>query len=292
MNTPTSKGVSQLLVSDVTQKLLQLAPTRYAMEGDVIGLQIGSLTQPARKIWLSLDASPAIMEAAVDDEVDLLISHHALLYRPLKRVDVSTRRGAAIARALAHPLTVFNAHTNLDIAPGGVNDVLADLFGLIDCTVLDVHGYEPPSGDGKEAHGVPFGLGRVGSAKLSSTGKWPTLAEFAEIVKQRLGMSGVRFVGDDELPIRRVAIVGGSGSDLVSHSIAAGADVLVTADCSHHDVAEAWENGLAIIDATHAAMELPVLPVVAKKLKTMLSEAGHDVIVEVAPLQEDPFAWR
>lgn len=286
---------SQLQVVQVIEHLLRIAPTRYAMNGDVIGLQLGSRTQFVRKIWIALDPSVAVMEAAVNADVDLLINHHALLYRPLKQIDLSTRRGAAIARVLARPLTIINAHTNLDIAPGGVNDVLAERLGLSDCEVLDVHGYEEADDvhDGAFATaGMPYGLGRVGNVTKDTNGRWPTLAEFATTVKQRLGMEGIRYVGDGKNSIRRVAVVGGSGSSLVSRSIAAGADVLVTADCGHHDVLDAWEAGIAVIDATHAAIETPILPVVASKLKAMLFEDGYDVLIEVAPVSEDPFVWQ
>jgi dinuclear metal center YbgI/SA1388 family protein len=271
-----------LCVRDVVEQLMQIAPPHYAMKGDVIGLQIGSLSQPVHKVWLSLDASPEVLEAAVVASVDLLISHHALLYRPLSAVDTATRRGAALASAFAHSLTVYNAHTNLDIAPGGVNDVLADLLRLENCRVLDVHGHDEQQGE--------YGLGRVGNLSSTVTGQPLTLSDFAAHVKSVLQTPGVRFVGDADMPIRRVAVVGGSGSKWISHSLRAQADVLVTADCSHHDAADAWENGIALIDVTHAAMELPVLPVVRRQLETRL--VGHPVQIDVARLCEDRFQWQ
>src|SRR5579875_1029395 len=328
------------LVSDVIAIVDDFAPPFLAMEGDAIGLQLGNVDNEVRKIWVALDPSPKVLEAAADAAIDLLVTHHALIYRPLKRIDTKTAKGASIARALSKGISVYVAHTNLDIAEGGVNDVIAKLLGLNDVEVLDktyedslkklvvftpeshhqavltavseagaghigsyshctfstpgtgtfkplegtspylgsvgeftqvnelrletvvyqsrltkvlevmqkAHPYEEVAYDVYPLHipGKTYGIGRVGnlSAPLS-------LREFAVRVKNALGLQGIRYAGDPDLQVQRVSVLGGSGRDWVPHSIAKGAQVLVTSDCHHHDVAEAWQDGLAMIDATH-----------------------------------------
>jgi dinuclear metal center YbgI/SA1388 family protein len=368
----------EVTARDIIRCLDQLAPPSLAMPGDRIGLQVGRMDKPVKRVWLALDPSPNVIRLAVADGADLLITHHALLYHPVSRIDTQTARGAAIATALAHDLTIYTAHTNLDIAEGGVNDVLAELFGLRDVEVLDPmqherfrklvvfvpeshheavldavcsagaghignyshctfnakgfgtflpqEGSQPFLGEvGKleradeirletivpedkveavvramlEAHpyeevaydlypleltGKPYGIGRIGNLPQSVP-----LEEFAGRVKQALNLPNIRFGGDPEHPVQRVAVLGGSGSKWAAKALAKGADVLVTADCDHHAVADAWQDGLAIVDATHASLERPVMYRLQQKLA---EKFGSEVLFTVADVAEDPFHWR
>ncbi|MCL6516368.1 Nif3-like dinuclear metal center hexameric protein [Alicyclobacillus sp.] len=364
-------------IRQVVDAMHRIAPPELAMDKDVIGLQIGRMDKPVRRIRLALDAYPAAIEAAVAEGADLLITHHALLFRPLRRIDTGTARGRALALALAHDLAVFNAHTNLDIAEGGVNDVLADRLGLTACEVLErtrteglrklvvfvpeshheavlqavcaagaghigayshctfntpgtgtflpLEGARPYLGEvGRleradeirletivpeskleavvramlEAHpyeevaydvyplqlmGRVSGIGRVGGLSVPMR-----LGDFAEHVRRRLGLDHIRFSGDPNLLVERVAVLGGSGGRFARSAMEKGAQVLVTSDCDHHTVAEAWQDGLAIIDATHAALERPVLEGLRARLAEMLPDS---VSIEVLDVREDPFHW-
>ncbi|MCL6600464.1 MAG: Nif3-like dinuclear metal center hexameric protein [Alicyclobacillus macrosporangiidus] len=364
-------------VRDVIDIMNRIAPPELAMDRDVVGLQLGRLDKPVRSVWLALDPYPAVIDAAVASGADLLITHHAMLFRPIQRIDTGTARGRAIASALAHDLAVFNAHTNLDIAEGGVNDVLAERLGLTDCEVLErtrteglrklvvfvpvshheavlqavcaagaghigayshctfntegtgtflpLEGAQPFLGEvGRleraaevrletvvpesklepvvramlEAHpyeevaydiyplqlmGKVSGIGRVGRLFRPMP-----LRDFADHVRERLGLAHIRFSGDPELTVERVAVLGGSGGRFAASAIAKGAQVLVTSDCDHHTVAEAWQDGLAIVDATHAALERPVLDKIRERLARELPDG---VSIEIADVPEDPFQW-
>ena len=265
--------------------LENIAPSALTMPGDVSGFQIGNPEGDVKRVHIALDASPAAIHAACDADVDLLLTHHALLYRPLHRIDTSTQRGQTLVRALASGLTIVNAHTNLDIAIGGVNDVLASLFALrnvvgLDTSVLPAH----RAGLVLDSR---LGMGRIGYLAVPMT-----LAQFADDVRQRLGLPHIRYGGSASHAVQCVAVVGGSGGNLASLARQMGADVLVTADCDHHDVADAWDYGLAIIDATHAALEIPVLSTMATRLTADLQAAGYvQVEVAVSPVVADPFTW-
>jgi dinuclear metal center YbgI/SA1388 family protein len=363
-------------VAQVLSALEEWAPPRLAMPGDPVGLQLGRVDKPAQTVWLALDPSPSVIHQAAANGADLLITHHELFYRPAPRIDTATARGRSIAEALRHDLTIYAAHTNLDIAEGGVNDVLAERLGLRDVEILDrvsddklrklvvfvpashheqvlqavcaagaghigryshctfntpgqgtflplpgtnpflgqvgtleradeirletvvpesrveavvramlaAHPYEEVAYDlyPLEIMGKAYGIGRVGNLPSPST-----LADFARHVKEALGLPHIRFGGDTDAPVRRVAVLGGSGGKWVSKAIAQGADVLVTSDCDHHVVAEAWQDGLAIIDATHAALERPVLEAVRDRLR----ERFPALRIEIADVVEDPFTW-
>ncbi|AXF54707.1 Nif3-like dinuclear metal center hexameric protein [Salicibibacter kimchii] len=115
---------------DVAALLEKWSPQHLAMEGDPVGLMLGSLEKKVKKVLVTLDVTEAVVAEAVEKRTDLIISHHPLLFMPLTEVDTSTPKGRVIQQCLQHDITVYTAHTNLDIAPGGVNDWLADAMEI------------------------------------------------------------------------------------------------------------------------------------------------------------------
>ncbi|KGL40208.1 Nif3-like dinuclear metal center hexameric protein [Listeria newyorkensis] len=113
-----------------------IAPKKYAMEGDPIGLQIGDLARKVRKIMFTLDVLENVVDEAIEKGVDMIIAHHPLLFRPLKKIDFGTPQGRIVKKLIKHDIIVYAAHTNLDIANGGVNDVISDLLGLGDTEII------------------------------------------------------------------------------------------------------------------------------------------------------------
>ncbi|MBC1473574.1 Nif3-like dinuclear metal center hexameric protein [Listeria grandensis] len=113
-----------------------IAPKKYAMDGDPIGLQIGDLARKVRKIMFTLDVLENVVDEAISKGVDMIIAHHPLLFRPLKKIDFSTPEGRIVKKLIKHDIIVYAAHTNLDIADGGVNDALSELLGLTDTEII------------------------------------------------------------------------------------------------------------------------------------------------------------
>ncbi|MBS4199692.1 Nif3-like dinuclear metal center hexameric protein [Bacillus sp. FJAT-49732] len=114
----------------------EFSPKEYALEGDPIGLQIGTLNKPIHNVMIALDVLEEVVHEAIEKKVDLIIAHHPLIYRPLKNINTSNANGKIIEMLIKHDITVYAAHTNLDVAPGGVNDMLAEALGLKNITVL------------------------------------------------------------------------------------------------------------------------------------------------------------
>src|SRR4051812_10593772 len=106
------------------------------MEGDRIGLQIGRLNKPVHRVMIALDVLEEVVDEAIEKEVDLIIAHHPLIYRPLKNIMTDQMPGRMIEKLLKHDITVYAAHTNLDVAKGGVNDLLAEALELSNTEVL------------------------------------------------------------------------------------------------------------------------------------------------------------
>jgi dinuclear metal center YbgI/SA1388 family protein len=124
-------------ISDIIRILDNLAPPSLAEKWDNIGLQLGDPNRSANKIWVALDPTDQVVKAACAHGVDLLITHHPLIFKPLKNIDYRTPLGKIVDTASRHHLTIFAAHTNLDSALGGLNDILAHRIGLADLKPLD-----------------------------------------------------------------------------------------------------------------------------------------------------------
>ena len=121
---------------EIIQLFEQFSPKQYAMEGDRIGLQVGRLNKPVHRVMIALDVLEEVVDEAIEKEVDLIIAHHPLIYRPLKNIMTDQMPGRMIEKLLKHDITVYAAHTNLDIAKGGVNDLLAEALELSNTEVL------------------------------------------------------------------------------------------------------------------------------------------------------------
>lgn len=115
----------------VIQLMEKLAPKHFAVENDKIGLQLGTLNKPIKKLLIALDVTDAVVDEAIERGAELIIAHHAIIYRPLARLDTSTAAGRLYEKLIKHDIAVYISHTNLDVADGGINDWLADLVGIL-----------------------------------------------------------------------------------------------------------------------------------------------------------------
>lgn len=253
-------------LSNILSVLEELAPVGYAEEWDNPGLQVGRLSQVIHKIFISLDPTLEALKAASEVNAQLLLTHHPLLFKPLYHLDLTTAPGKVILEAMNAGIAIVAAHTNLDVARGGINDMLARVFAFRDVTPLQERS---DLGD----HGV--GLGRIGLLPQSEG-----LGEIAEKVKAVFGLRTVKVVGKDDHLINRAAVVGGSGGGFVSTAAKAGAELLITGDIGHHHALEAVALNLALIDAGHFHTEKTALSLFAKPFEAALRKRDWDVTVE------------
>jgi len=127
-------------VADIIEVMGAIAPTRLAEAWDNVGLQVGQKDWPVKKIWIALDPSPDVVSAACQKNIDLLITHHPLIFKPLRSIDFNSATGNSIRLAAQNQLALFAAHTNFDSAAGGLNDTLAQRIGLANLKTLDKSG--------------------------------------------------------------------------------------------------------------------------------------------------------
>jgi GTP cyclohydrolase I len=259
-------------VKDFLDLLEQIAPTRLAQSWDNPGLQVGSYNQEIQKILLALDPTPRAVQSAKNRGAQLLLTHHPLIFEPISRLEVNRYPHNVIFEAASNGISVVAAHTNLDVAKGGINDILADMLGLQQVKVLEeVNGEEG------------IGLGRFGEL-----GEPTLLSQVVEDVKKILHAEKLRIVGKKALTVRRLAVVGGSGGGMVTLAAQKDADILLTGDVSHHHALEAEYLGIALIDGGHFCTEKPAFRNFAVPLKHALTSRGWKVTVEVDDDEANP----
>ncbi|NLM04268.1 MAG: Nif3-like dinuclear metal center hexameric protein [Clostridiales bacterium] len=125
-------------VKDITSLMEKLAPREYAMEWDNVGLQIGSYEKEVKKIIISLDITKEVLEEAIEQDIDLIISHHPIIFSPLKSIVKEDYKGNLIHKAISNNISIYATHTNMDIAIGGLNDFVAKKIGLENISILDI----------------------------------------------------------------------------------------------------------------------------------------------------------
>ena len=238
-------------VQDILQYVETLAPRSMKMDWDNVGLLCGSRNAPVTKVLVALDPFEHVCNEAAAWGAELIVTHHPLIFQAMKSITDDTSIGRGILTLCRNGISAINAHTNLDQAPDGINDVLARTLGLADIQVIDACGVDE---DGRE-----WGLLRCGQMTEQP------LNSFLAEVKNRLGCQGLRYV-DGGKPVRKVAVGGGACAGELRAVVKAGCDTFVTSDAKYNQFWDAKELGLNLIDAGHFHTENPVVAVLAEKI--------------------------
>ena len=233
-----------MIVRDVWELINERSPFSSACDWDNVGLLVGDMEWRVNRVLLALDATDAVIDHAIVQQADLIVTHHPLLFSPLKRITAEHFIGRRVIRLIQHHIAYIAMHTNYDIF--GMADAAADRLGLTDRQVLEPAELDslPQGREGQQ------GIGRVGLIE-SPIG----LGQYASVVRDAFGLSHVRYFGEADKSVQRVAICPGSGKSEIGLALAAGADVLVTGDIDHHSGIDAVAQGLSVIDAGHYGIE-------------------------------------
>ena len=255
-------------VGDILSYLETLAPRSMKMDWDNVGLLCGGKNRPVTKVLVALDPFEGVCKEAAQWGAELILTHHPLIFSPLKSVTDETSIGRAVQLLCANSISAINAHTNLDCAPGGVNDCLARTLGLSDVQVI------APSG--VDELGRPWGLLRQGTVEAQ------LLSDFLPKVKSALNCEGLRYVNGGK-PVHRVAVGGGACASELLDAVNAGCDTFVTADVKYNQFWDAKDLGLNLIDAGHFPTENPVTALLAEKIAAQFPE----VTVKISETHRD-----
>ncbi len=243
-------------VADILAFLNTLAPEEMKEDWDRVGLNCGHLNKPVTRILVALDPFEDVCQEALEMEADLLVTHHALIWDAGFVTDRDTQ-GRNTLFLIENNIACINAHTNLDCAPGGVNDILAAKLGLEEVQVIAPRGVD--------SQGRPWGLLRQGITQSQ------TLAQFLDTVKKALGCEGLRYT-DGGKPVSRVAVGGGACASELQQVAAAGCDTFVTADVKYNQFWDAKNLGINLIDAGHFHTENPVCGYLAQQIRSAFPE--------------------
>lgn len=258
-----------MLIAELVAAVERLAPPALAEEWDNVGLLVGRHNQPVRRLLVALELRGEVLAEATELECDAVLTHHPVIFPSLAAVTDDTHAADLVLRAAESRVAIVAAHTNLDAAAGGLNDVMAGLLGLSAPVPLRPSPADPS-----------VGLGRVGHM----TGR-VTLERLVKRVGEAFDGAPRRYVGDPSMRVRTVACCTGSGASLLPDALYAGADVYVTSDLKYHDADRA--PGVALVSVPHARVERVALKVWARTLERILAPDG--VEVRFAATDTDPW---
>ena len=266
-------------VADIIGVMDSLAPQYLAETWDNPGLQVGSYDWPVKKVMVALDPSLKVLKNSIEEAADMLITHHPLLLKPIRSIDMGTPVGRIIGMAIQNHLSVFSAHTNLDSAVDGLNDILASHIGLKNVSILDADDETLASSSENM-----YGLGRIGNLSCQTD-----LSSLCRFLKQTLHLESIRMIGSPQLPVSRVAVCSGSGSSLLDRFFKSGAHVFITGDVKYHDARNAEEMGVALIDIGHFHSEHLVVKSLSIRLSELLQTIDPDISIHACEVEKDPF---
>jgi len=233
-----------MIIRDITGAIEQYAPLRLQEEWDNAGIQVGNPDEEITGILLCTDATQAVVAEAIDLGYNLVISHHPLIFHGLKKIMGRTPVERTVAMAIKHDITIYSAHTNMDSAWQGVSFRMAEKIGMTGVTFLDDNRVDPYGLTGS----TQAGCGVIGDIQ-------PTPArELLQRVKQAFEVEAVRYSGNGDTMVNRVALCGGAGGFLLDKAVQMGAQLYVTADMRYHDFLDNSQR-IVVADIGHYESE-------------------------------------
>lgn len=250
-------------IRELIEKLCEKYPLDLQEDWDNSGLQIGNLDNKLKNVLISLDLEDEGVDKAIENNCNLIITHHPYLFNGTKSIDFTDQFYNRLEKVVKNDITVFAMHTNLDIASDGLNDNLCEILGIKDTNVLELD---------KEV-----GLGRYGHIEEIIA------RDFAQKVKEILKANELICYGDTTKKVRKIGVCGGAGQYLFEDALSRGCDLMITGDVSYHMGMDYSNRGLFLIDAGHFASENHVI----FKLKDVVSTMTDSTIYTYS--KEDDF---
>ncbi|MET3643756.1 Nif3-like dinuclear metal center hexameric protein [Streptococcus gallinaceus] len=258
--------------NDVIARYQEFCPPTLSLEGDVSGLQIGTLDKEINRVMVALDIRETTVAEAIDKKVDLIIVKHAPIFRPLKQLVADDLQTQILLNLVKHDIAVYVSHTDIDVVDGGLNDWFCEMLEIEEVEYL------------RETV-VGQGIGRIGNIPEQ------TVQDLALKVKSVFGLDSVRLVSyshQAQQYVSRVAICGGSGQSFYPDALAKGADVLITGDIYYHTGQEMLTQGLLAIDPGHH-IEVLFVKKIAEKLEEWKKNEGWELEIIPSTVSTNPF---
>ena len=238
---------------EIMGELHTIFSPRIAEDWDNVGLLIGDNTREVNKVLFCLDVTEKIIQKAIDKNIDLIISHHPVIFSGLKRITNETSHGRKLLKLMEH--------TNADFAINGLNDFIMDKLNLDGEKIIyneqKFDDYNPIKRKMEHVHG--------GLARIKVLNQAMKLGDLLERIKDSLGISYVRYVGDKNAYVRKIGLVTGGGSSFL-HDVADKIDVFLTGDLRYHEALDALEDGKILVDVGHFESEYLFVDMMEKEM--------------------------
>ena len=251
-----------MILQKIIEKVEAFAPPCIACEGDNIGLMFGKRDKEISRVLVALDVDLGVIHEAKEKGVDLIVTHHPLMFDPIRQINEDSPAGRCLLELAECGIALYSAHTNLDSAVGGLNDIFAEKLGVSNTKPIEI--------TYTDENGVSYGIGRTGSLE-----KEMTLSEFAAFVCEKFDLPSTNFVGDGNAKEKTVAVCSGSGGSLIS---LVSADVYVTGDIKYSNARNAADAGQNLVIAGHYETEICAM----KVFKDILAGCPVEVILSKA----------
>ena len=258
-------------IKDICDVLDELAPTRLAEDWDNVGLLVGDADASAERLMTCLTVTPESADEAIERRVDLIVSHHPLPFRPLKRLTTDQTSSRLLWNLIRSGISIYSPHTGFDSAGDGINQMLAEKIELTKIEPIEPMVDDPDS----------LGAGRMGNLENQTVGSLVTK------LKTGLGLQRIQIVGTPDQHVTRAAIACGSGGSFLAKSLRAGCDAFLTGEATFHTCLEAKARGVALILVGHYASERFAVESLAEKL----GQAFSDCEVWASQKESDPLLW-
>lgn len=259
-------------LKEIIDIMEDFAPLNLKEDFDNVGLMVGDKESEVKRVLLALDCTLDVIEEAKEKKVDLIITHHPLLFIKPRSITTDTLTGKKIIELIKNNINLYSSHTNLDSAKEGLNETIVSILGYKSEELIELN---------KNARNSNEGLGRI--IRLE---KAVSLDDFVDNVKKKLNISNVKLVRASD-KIKNIAVINGSGSSFLDIAYRKGADCVITGDTTYHYASDYKEMGVSIIDTGHFPSEWIVFLEVINKIKDKL----QDVEILVSENSEDPYTY-
>ena len=260
-----------MVIKDIMNALEEFAPLQLQEDYDNSGLQAGIAVQELKGILIALDVTEEVVDEAIRRGCNMVVTHHPLIFRPLKKVSDLTYQQRCVVKALKNDVVLYAAHTNLDNVEGGVNHRIAAILGLKDLEWLDPK---------------PVNAGRqCGSGLIGSLPEPEDAEAFLRKVKDLFNVPCLMHSALPQGQVKKVAVCGGSGSFLIPDALAKGADCFLTGEISYHHFFE--NDGLLVAALGHYQSE----QFTKELLKDIILDAYTETRIELMPGTTDPVSY-
>jgi dinuclear metal center YbgI/SA1388 family protein len=266
------KEIDVTTINDVCGFMDSIAPTRLAEDWDNVGLLVGDRAGPAERVMTCLTVTPESAAEAIARNVDLIVSHHPIPFRPLKRLTTDTTATRILWDLIRAGVSIYSPHTGFDSASEGINQTLSQRLGL--------QGVQPLVPVEDDPQGL--GAGRIG--KLASS---RSLADFVTTVKEAFSIAGIHVVGRMTDSVESIAVACGSGGSFLEKARRAHCDTFVTGEATFHSCLEAKANNISLVLLGHYASERFAV----EELANRLADKFDTIEVWASDEESDPLAW-